>query len=367
MNTNPVYKVALSLIPNVGPILARKLVAYVGSVEGVFKEKKSLLEKVPGIGKSKINGFDLKDILEKAEAELNYIETNNIQHIFYLDEEFPIRLKECDDAPIVLFYKGTNCFNAEKIISIVGTRRSTSYGDEVCKKLVEDLAILFPDLIVVSGFAYGIDICAHKAALQSNLNTVAVFGHGVQQVYPTVHSKYVARVLENGALVSEFPSQKKPDPGNFVSRNRIIAGLADATIVVESGEKGGSLLTADMALSYNRDVFAFPGRASDTLSKGCNNLIKKNSAALIESASDLIYYLKWDPSVKAKPKQQSLFQSLTVEEEAIIQILKQQSQVAIDQLSRILNQPVYKLSSLLLKLEFDGLIVTLPGKNYKLK
>lgn len=367
MATDLHYKIALSLIPNVGPILARKLVAYVGSVEGVFKEKKETLMKVPGIGKSKIEGIHIASILKKAEEELNYIERNNIQQLFYLDKEYPERLKECEDGPIMLFYKGKNDFNSEKVISIVGTRHSTSYGESACQKLVEDLALLFPNLIIVSGFAYGIDICAHKAAMQYGLKTVGVFGHGVNHVYPSVHSKYVNNVLENGALVSEFPSKEKPDPGNFVSRNRIIAGLADATIVIESGEKGGSLLTADMAISYNREVFAFPGRAGDTYSKGCNNLIKRNSAALVESASDIVYYMDWDASGKPDSVQRSLFLTLTAEEEHIIKQLKQQSPDSIDQLSRKLKQPVSRLSASLLKLEFDGLIISLPGKNYKLK
>jgi DNA processing protein len=233
--------------------------------------------------------------------------------------------------------------------------------------MVKDLAVLFPELIIVSGFAYGIDICAHKAALKSNLKTIAVFGHGVEQVYPAVHKKYIRQVLENGTLVSEFPSQYKADPGNFVSRNRIIAGLADATIVVESSEKGGSLLTADMALSYNRDVFAFPGRVGDSQSKGCNDLIKSNKAALIESANDLVMHLQWDFSIKPQAVQQNLFLNFSDEEEKVMKLLREKQPVSIDQLSRDLMQPVSKLSSLLLKLEFEGVVKSLPGKNFKLK
>lgn len=367
MSQDSIYKIALSLIPDVGPILARKLVAYIGSVEGVFKESKSKLEKVPGIGKLKVNGMNIPALLKQAEEELDYLQTNNINHIFYLDDDYPYRLKECEDAPIVLFYRGENRFNSEKIISIVGTRHSSQYGEQVCQKLVEDLGLLFPDIVVVSGFAYGIDICAHKAAMQYGLHTVAVFAHGVQHVYPGVHRKYLDKMLLNGALVSEFPSENKPVRGNFVSRNRIIAGLADATIVIESGEKGGSLLTADMALSYNREIFAFPGRAGDIYSKGCNNLIKKNSAALIESAADLVYYMKWDASAQSKPVQKKLFQTLSNEEEILVKALDSSNSITIDELSRSLNQPVSKLSSLLLKLEFDGLVLSLPGKNYKLK
>ena len=367
MSQSRIYQIALSLIPDIGPILARRLVSYTGSVEAIFTEPRSKLEKIPGLGKLTLKGFNPAEQLRLAEEELNHAEKNNIQLSFYLDNTYPERLKECEDAPVILYYKGENKFNTAKIISIVGTRHSTPYGEEVCSKMVEELGQLFPDLVVVSGFAYGIDICAHKAAMDNSLHTVAVFGHGVDQVYPSVHRKYLNRMLENGALVSEFAAKNKPARGNFVSRNRIIAGLADATIVVESGVKGGSLLTADMALSYNRDVFAFPGRAGDMYSKGCNNLIKKNSAALVESASDLMYYMKWDASAEPDAVQKSLFLSLTPQEESLVEALKGKDAISLDELSRNLAQPVAKLSGILLKLEFDGLVLSLPGKNYKLK
>jgi DNA processing protein len=362
-----IYKIALSLIPNVGPVLARKLVAYTGSVEAVFTEKKSVLEKVPGIGAAKAGGIDANALLKKAEEELQNLEKSNIQFLFYLDREYPSRLKECEDAPVVFFYKGKNCFNAPKILSVVGTRRSTPYGEDMCERLINELASAFPELIVVSGFAYGIDICAHKAAISNNLATVAVFGHGVNKVYPQVHQKYVKSTMEKGALVSEFPSDKKPDPGNFVSRNRIIAGLADVTVVIESGEKGGSLLTADMANSYNREVMAFPGRSGDAFSKGCNNLIKNNAAALIESASDLTDYMKWDRATTPDAVQPQLFTSLSPVEEEIINNLKGFDSVSFDQLSRQLSMSVSSLSSHLLNLEFSGIVSALPGKSYRLK
>lgn len=366
MTDQALYKIALSLIPNIGPILARKLVAYVGSVEGVFKQKNSVLEKVPGIGQGKIHRFNQGEVLKMAETELKHIAENGISYKFYLDDDYPARLRECDDGPLVLYYRGQDYFNSQKLIGVVGTRRSTAYGEQITEKLIEDLSSLFPDLVVVSGFAYGIDICAHKKAMQCSLPTIAVFGHGVNQTYPIVHKKYVSSVLEKGALVSEFSTQKKADPGNFVSRNRIIAGLTDATIVIESGEKGGSLLTADMALSYNRDVFAFPGRANDTMSRGCNKLIKTNAAALIESANDLVFSMKWDIENTPKVVQKNLFNDLTKEEETIINALEKQHPVSINELSRKLKTPVSKLSSALLKLEFDGLVKALPGSNFKL-
>lgn len=366
MDKSLLHKVALSLIPNIGPVLARKLVAYLGSVEAVFTENKNHLLKVPGIGNGILARFNREAVLKMAERELEFLQKNQVNCLFYLDEGYPKRLKECDDSPVLLYYKGENCFDARRIISLVGTRRATHYGEHACRQLVSELAVLFPELVIVSGFAYGIDICAHKEALNAGLRTIAVFGHGIEQVYPSAHKKYLNQIIDHGTIVSEFPSQQKPDPGNFVSRNRIIAGLSDATIVVESGETGGSLLTADMALSYHRDVFAFPGRAGDILSQGCNNLIKKNMAALIESASDVIYYMKWDAEMKPQAVQKSLFITLTPEEEALVKALSGQDSLSLDQLARNLGKPVSLVSSMLLTLEFSGQIVSLPGKHFKL-
>jgi DNA processing protein len=365
MDDASVYKIALSLIPKVGPILARSLVAYTGSVEAVFKEKKSHLLKVPGIGDGIVSQIDFKSILAAAETELKLIEKEKTNWLFYLDKEYPNRLKECDDSPIVIFYKGDNWFNAEKLVSIVGTRRSTVYGDMLCKKLVSELAEMFPELVIVSGFAYGIDIASHKAAFKSNLATIAVFGHGLDMVYPSLHRKYVSPVLDHGAIVSEFTSQKKLDPGNFVSRNRIIAGLADATVVVESGEKGGALITADMANSYNRDVFAFPGKVGDAVSKGCNNLIKQNKAILIESATDLVTALRWDVR-KQVAVQKELFCELSVAEEKMLSIIRNIQPITLDQIAREAGLPVSNVSASLLEMEFKGLVKALPGKAFKL-
>ncbi len=362
-----IYKIALSIIPKVGPRLARRLIAYTGSVESIFAEKKTVLSKIPGIGDGIISSINTDTILGEAEKELNFMSKNDIKWFFYLDKDYPLRLKECEDAPVILFYKGKNCFNANKTVSVVGTRRSTDYGESVCSKMVEDLSLLFPDIVIISGFAYGIDICSHKAAIQNKVPTIAVFGHGVDQVYPSVHSKYLKSVLETGAVASEFTSQKKPDPGNFVSRNRIIAGLSDVTVVVESGEKGGALITAEMAVSYNRDVFTFPGRATDSLSKGCNNLIKKNQAALIESAADLVYFMKWDIESKTIPVQKKLFEELPEEEQLLFNSIQNVESVSLDQLAINLKLPVSKVSSSLLTLEFKGLIKSLPGKIYKVK
>ncbi|MBN1118649.1 MAG: DNA-processing protein DprA [Bacteroidales bacterium] len=364
--SSSLYHIALSMIPKVGPRLARNLVSYLGSPEAVFKEKKSTLSKVPGIGTAILNGINISEVLQNAELELKSIEEKDIKYLFYLDKLFPYRLRECDDAPILLFYKGENCFNSEKLISVVGTRRATEYGESLTSKLIEDLKLLAPDTIIVSGFAYGIDIAAHKAAMDAKLKTIAVFGHGVEQVYPSLHKRYLQGVLENGCVCSEFQHNKKPDPGNFVSRNRIIAGLTDATVVVESGEKGGALITADMANSYNRDVFAFPGRTNDKYSRGCNKLIKSNLATLIESAEDMVKFLRWDIAAKAVPIQRSMFIDLPPQEDALFQLLKDSKNMSLDDLSHLSKMPVATVSALLLNLEFKGIVRSLPGKNYVL-
>lgn len=365
MNQTDLYKMGLSLIPNVGPITCRKLVAYVGSIEGVFKEKKSSLLKVPGVGKIILQSLNRDSILKIAETELNYIEEKGHKWLFYLDKDYPARLKECEDAPIVLFYKGRNYFNESKIVSIVGTRRSTEIGHANCEKFVLELAELFPEVVVVSGFAYGIDICAHKASFKAGAKTLAVLGNGIDMVYPTSHQKYVKHVQENGAFISEFTCRRKPDPGNFVSRNRIIAGLADATLVIESGIKGGALITADMANSYNRDVFAFPGRVGDKVSAGCNNLVKQNKAALIESATDMVQFLRWESTKNKKPVQKTLFMKLDENETLILDLLQQHPVMELDRLAHEANLPISKVSATLLNLEFKGLVRALPGKSFK--
>ncbi len=365
MNQTDLFKMGLSMIPNVGPRICRKLVSYIGSVEGVFKEKKTALKKVPGIGDTILARINRDNILKIAEGELDYLNRQGHHWKFYLDKEYPARLKECEDAPIVLFYKGQYLFNQPKVVSIVGTRKSTDIGQANCEKFVEDLSSMFHDIVIVSGFAYGIDICAHKATLKSDRKTIAVLGNGIDVVYPSYHKKYLTQVEENGAFVSEFPSRKKPDPGNFVSRNRIIAGLADATLVVESGLKGGALITADMANSYNRDVFAFPGRVNDSSSSGCNNLIKQNKAALIESAQDMVDFLRWDIESISKPIQQSLFIELNKEEQLIMNILQQNNSIELDRIANEVKLPVSAVSATLLTLEFKGLVKALPGKTFK--
>jgi DNA processing protein len=358
-------KIALSLIPKVGPILLRRLVAYAGGIDAVFKEKKQFLSKIPGIGENKASMINGEKLLGEAEIELEYVRKTGVKVLFYLDKDYPLRLKECEDAPVIMYVKGNVDFNVSKVISIVGTRSSSEYGKACTEEIISYLSGIFPELLVVSGLAYGIDITAHKSALKNNLKTIAALGHGLQFMYPSLHSKYAKKIVEQGALVTEFQSNRKPDPGNFVSRNRIIAGLADATIVVESADRGGALLTADMANSYNREVFAVPGRGSDLYSKGCNNLIKSNKAALAECGADIELAMGWLRQ-REKPAaiQKTLFIELTKDEEKIIEFLTGRDVMALDEISRTLELPVSKISANLLNLEFNGLVRSMPGKMY---
>ena len=361
------YKIALSMIPGIGGILARNLVAYTGSVEGIFSESVKTLTKIPGIGEVNAKRIKNESIFKRAEKEVNFIEKNKITALFYTDNKFPRRLKSCVDAPIMLYARGRVCLDEQKVISIVGTRNATDYGKQVCKDLIHQFAERSYNILVVSGLAYGIDVQAHKSALKNGIATVGVVGHGLDKMYPSLHAEIARKMQENGGLVSDFPSGTKIDPPNFIRRNRIIAGLADATIVVESGEKGGALITADIASSYNRDVFAFPGRAGDTYSKGCNQLIRNNGANLIERIEDLEYFMGWEKKSKEKEVQSSLFVDLTPDEEKAVTLLQEQGELFIDQISAALSLPVSKVSAMLLNLEFKNVILALPGKMYRLR
>ncbi|MGF7138282.1 DNA-processing protein DprA [Roseimarinus sediminis] len=361
------YPIALSMLPRVGAVNGRRLVAYLGSAEAVFKCTLSQLKNIPGISEGMISNVLNKrhETLEKAKRELEFIQRHGIKTSFYPDKDYPRRLAQCEDAPVVLFSKGDINLNHQRIISIVGTRNATEYGRELTNHLLEELAKSGIDPLVVSGLAYGIDVAAHKAALKNQLSTAGVIAHGLDKMYPAVHASVAREMLANkGALISDFPSNTKIDPGNFLRRNRIIAGLADCTIVVESGEKGGALVTADIANSYNRDVFAFPGRTSDPASAGCNALIKNNKAAMIESAADLIAFMGWEPS--HIPWQQPLLVELNAEEEGIVALLRNSEVATTDYIARSINLPVQKINSLLLDLEFKGLIKSLPGSRFKL-
>jgi len=365
MNQQLLYHIALTAIPNIGAITAKKLIAYCGSAEAVFNEKKRALEKVPGIGV--VNTARILDhkneALAIAEQELLFIAKNKIKATCINDIDFPRRLTHCEDAPIVLFSQGGFDFNSQKIISIVGTRKATDYGKDFCEQLITSLRPHNP--LIVSGLAFGIDICAHKEAGKSGLSTIGVTAHGLDRLYPSQHKTVAKQMLNNGGLVSEFISGTKPDRENFPKRNRIVAGLADAIIVIESSKKGGSLITAELGNSYNRDVFALPGRITDTQSEGCNALIKQNKAHLLHSVKDLEYIMGWNAQESQKKTQQQLFVDLNIEEQLIFDILKKQDKINIDELALEAKLPMSKTASLLLELEFNNLVKSLPGKMYK--
>ena len=366
MNEQLLYHIAITSIPNIGDITAKKLIAYCGSSEQVFKEKRSLLEKIPGIGAVNANKIlqHKTEALVVAEEELAFIKKNEIVPLFYLNDNYPKRLFHCEDGPVLLYSKGNVDYNNQKVISIVGTRKATDYGKDFCNKIVEELVPHQP--LIVSGLAYGIDICSHKAALKNNLSTVGVLAHGLGRLYPAQHKSIAQQMLENGALLSDYKSGTKPDRENFPKRNRIVAGMADLTIVIESSKKGGSLITAYIANDYNRDVFALPGRLGDSQSEGCNNLIKSHKAALIQSVKDIEYVMGWEIKKEAKQAQRQLFIELTLEQKVLTAILSRQEKIGIDELSLQAKMPMSKTASMLLNLEFDGVVKSLPGKLYRL-
>ena len=361
------YQIALTQIKGVGVALARSLMQAVGDEEMIFKESAKSLEKIPRISRRLIDEIRSTEVLRRAEEELNFAQKNNIGIHFFTSAHYPHRLTHCIDPPVLLYSKGNVDFNRKKVISIVGTRNVSNYGQEFCNKFIKELSEHFPDLLIVSGLAYGADICAHRASLKNGLSTVAVLAHGLDRIYPSVHRKTAIDMLENGALLTEFPSKTTPDKHNFVKRNRIVAGMADAVVVIESGEKGGSLITADIANSYFREVFALPGRTTDPMSVGCNNLIAHNKAVLLQNTAEFIQQMGWSKSAKpVQPKQRELFLNLTDEEEKIFNALNGNDGMQVNTLAIELNTPVAELFMTLLELEMKNIIQALPGGVYKL-
>jgi len=362
-----VHRIALTLIDGVGSVLAKTLVSYCGSVEAIFREKKRALEKIPDIGPvtaaaiTKFKGFD------KAEKELKFIFTNNIRMFFYLDDDYPVRLKNCYDSPVLLYYKGTTDLNKSRMVAIVGTRKATDYGKKCTEQIVEQLGEM--KATIISGLAYGIDICAHKTCIRNQLETVGVLAHGLDRIYPATHRPVAAKMAGHGGLLTEHISGADPDKENFPKRNRIIAGIADAVVVVEAAKKGGALITAEIANNYNRDVFAVPGRTDDPYSEGCNHLIRNHKAALIQSAEDIRYIMMWEDENSRQAergKQQKLFVDLTGDEQVLADLMVTHQKLDVDSISFALGQPLSKVAALLLSLEFKGVLKALPGKMYQL-
>lgn len=359
-----IYTLALQHVPKIGDLTAKKLINHCGSAEAVLKEKKNNLLKIDGIGSTTISDLFTKQHLLEAEKELHFIKTNNIACLYFMDAEYPEKLKHCIDSPILLFKAGHINLKNQRIISIVGARKITTNGIAFCEKLVEQLAPFNP--VIISGFAYGTDITAQRAAIKHNLQTVGCLAHGLNQIYPATHKKYMVDVEKNGGFFTDFWSSDAFDRNNFLKRNRIIAGLSEATIVIESAEKGGSLVTADIANSYNRDVFAVPGRVNDSQSIGCNNLIKHQKAHLLSTPLDVPYILNWELDEGQKPViQKQLFVELNTEEKMIYNYLKENDKQMLDVIAIACHMPVFKIAGVLLNMELKGVIRPLPGKLFE--
>ncbi|MEN3323858.1 DNA-processing protein DprA [Mariniflexile soesokkakense] len=362
--TDLLYTLALQHVPNIGDIMAKRLISHCGTAEAVLKEKKQNLLKVDGIGSVILGDLFKPHHLKEAEKEISFIKENNIKVLYFEASNYPEKLKHCIDGPILLFQTGNINLKEQRIISIVGARKITTNGITFCEELVEKLAIYNP--LIVSGFAYGTDITAHRAALKHNLQTIGCLAHGLNQIYPAVHKKYMVEVERNGGFFTDFWSSDTFDRNNFLKRNRVIAGVSEATIVIESAEKGGSLVTADIANSYNRDVFAVPGRPTDSQSSGCNNLIKYQKAHILTTPLDVPYILNWKLEEDKKPAiQKQLFIELDATEKIIYKYLKENDKQQLDIIAINCNLPIFKIASVLLNMELKGVVRPLPGKLFE--
>lgn len=365
MNNDLLYQIALTLVPNIGYVHAKALIDIYGDAQSVFKAKRKELDAIEGIGT--VRAKSIKDFTDfsSSEDEIKFIEKYKIRPLFITDENYPKRLLNCYDSPALLYYRGNADLNTSRIISIVGTRNNSDYGKIVCEKFVEDLQS--ENVLIVSGLAFGIDTIAHKAALKNNLQTVAVLAHGLDRIYPQQNKTLAKQITEQGGLLTDFISNTNPDKQNFPKRNRIVAGLCDAVIVIESSKKGGSLITAELGNSYNKDVFAIPGRANDSKSEGCNYLIQNNKAALINSADDFLEMMSWKPAPKSTlKKQRELFIELSPEEKIVVDILQQQDSIQIDELYFKSGLSSSAVATALLILEMQNVVISLPGKIYKM-
>jgi DNA processing protein len=365
MQNDLLYQIALTLVPNIGDVNSKALVNHFGSAKAIFNAAKKDIEEIDGIGKIRAQSIKNFKDFSRAEEEILFIEKYKITPLFLTEKDYPKRLLNCYDSPPLLYYKGNADLNASKIIAIVGTRNYNEYGKTICEKLIEEL--VNENILIVSGLAFGIDSIAHKSSLKNNLKTVGVLAHGLDRIYPFQNTALAKQMISCGGLLTEFKSNTIPDKQNFPGRNRIVAGISDAIIVIESGLKGGSLITAELGNGYNKDVFAFPGRVSDSRSEGCNYLIKNNKAALITSADDVLENMGWKetkkPSIK---KQRELFIELTADEKIVVDILQLQENIHIDELYFKSKLSSSAVAQALLMLEMQGVVSSLPGKIYKI-
>lgn len=373
MNTQEIiYSIALTKLKGLNLLNARTLLDTMGSATEVFLHRNEILDVLPHASQRLRDALHhVDDALRVAEKEMEFIEQKHLRVFTLNDENYPQRLKECEDAPLVLYQCGTANLNSPHIISVVGTRKCSTYGREICANFIADLKRYYPDTVIVSGLAYGIDICAHHAALENGMSTVGVLAHGLDNIYPSMHRKTAIDMIhQGGGLLTEYTTQTQPEKMNFVSRNRIVAGLCDACVVVESSERGGSLITAELALNYNREVFAFPGRVYDDISRGCNNLIRRQQATLLTDAADLLEVMGWanplSASTKNKVVQQDLFPDLSDEEKMLVNTLKGVDDKHVNQMAIEAEMPYARASMLLFDLEIRGIVQALGGARYRL-
>lgn len=366
MGNDLLYQIALTQVPNVGPVQARILAMQFASAKDIFHAPSSWLRNIEGIGEIRAAAIKSFNDFRTAESEVDFIGKQNITPLFLNDVNYPRRLLNCVDAPTLLFYKGTANLNASRIVGIIGTRKNSDYGKQLTEQLIDDLRS--QSIIVVSGLAYGIDGIAHRAAIRNAIPTVGVLAHGLDQLYPAKHLSLARQMIETGGLLTEFKSGTNPDRHNFPNRNRIVAGLCDATIVVETGIRGGSIITAELANGYNKDVFAFPGRVNDMRSEGCNLLIKTNKAALVTNANDIIQQMGWEENTGQRRKhQREMFIDLTADEQIIVSLLKEKDSLGIDDLNFRSGLSNSAVAAAMLNLELQNVIQSLPGKIFKLQ
>ena len=369
MITEQVAMLALSRVQVPQLVLLRQLIEEAGSAKELLENASNIQDILPDATPKLAAMLADSSIVERAEREMEFMEKNGIRLLCLGDESYPCRLAECCDAPLVLHSMGNVDLNARHVVSIVGTRHASEYGKELCSNFVADLAKFVPDTLIVSGLAYGIDVCAHRAALEAGLPTVGVLAHGLDRIYPGAHRATAKSMLRNGGLLTEFMSESEPFPSNFVQRNRVVAGMADATVVVESASKGGSLITASLANSYSRDCFAFPGRVNDRYSQGCNELVSRNRAALITSAYEFVEAMNWETASRKKSAddlQGELFPELASEEKAVIDALRSDSDgMQVNQLVVLLDIPISRLLPLLFEMEMKGYVKAVAGGCYR--
>ncbi|MDF1698473.1 MAG: DNA-processing protein DprA [Saprospiraceae bacterium] len=363
MNKNLLHNIALTLIPDVGPVMAKLLISYCGSAESVFNTSKKELARIPNVGSKTIERiYTHQKAFKKAEEQIKYLEKHNCNATIFHSESYPQRLKHFDSSPLVLYYRGQLDLNHPRTVAIIGTRKPTEQGKVICENIIQGLQRY--NVQIISGLAFGIDTCAHQVSVKLGVETIGVMGHGLDRMYPASNKNLAGQMVKKGGLLTEFPTGTNPDRENFPMRNRIIASMSDVIIVVESKKRGGSIITAEFANTYNKDVFAIPGRINDEVSEGCNRLIKQHKAHLLETADDVGYIMRWEEFDKEKVIQKSLFVDYTSDEQKIIDILKKSKQITIDELNGILKVPSSELASLLLNLEFKGAIRSLPGKKF---